>query len=153
MSSRSNLVEKLKSLTIENISDIYRGSLREAIRPFYRNTLTVVKKQFKSDKGFFKFYHEIRYSTNFDKSSGEFRGKIFINPQGALKWFELGTEDRYIKKKGETSRKKKETSKKGYRGKINAKYVFSRYTDSWVKTAGDKALSLIDTKLQKEFDK
>ena len=153
MSSRSNLVEKLKSLTIENISYIYRGSLREAIRPFYRNTLTVVKKQFKSDKGFFKFYHEIRYSTNFDKSSGEFRGKIFINPQGALKWFELGTEDRYIKKKGETSRKKKETSKKGYRGKINAKYVFSRYTDSWVKTAGDKALSLIDTKLQKEFDK
>ena len=153
MSSRSNLVEKLKSLTIENISYIYRGSLREAIRPFYRNTINLVKKQFKSNKGFFKFNQEIRYSTNFDKSAGEYRGKIFINPQGALKWFELGTEDRYIKKKGETSRKKKETSKKGYRGKINAKYVFSRYTDSWVKNAGDKALSLIDTKLQKEFDK
>ena len=109
MSSRSNLVEKLKSLTIENISYIYRGSLREAIRPFYRNTLTLVKKQFKSNKGFFKFNQEIRYSTNFDKSAGEYRGKIFINPQGALKWFELGTEDRYIKKKSETSRKKKET--------------------------------------------
>lgn len=151
--SRSDLIEKLKSLTTDKIGHIYRDGLREAIRPFYKSTISVVKKQFKTNNGFFRYNQELGWSTNFDNGSGEYKGTIFINPQGALKWFELGTEDRYIKKKGAKSRKSKDTSKRGYRGKINAKYVFSNYTDSLVKSVGEKALSIIDTKLQKEFDK
>lgn len=151
--SRSDLVEKLKSLTIDKIGHIYRDGLREAIRPFYRDTISVVKKQFKTNKGFFKFNQEIRYSTNYDNSSSEYKGTIFINPQGALKWFELGTENRYIRKKGAKSRKTKDTSKRGYRGKINSKYVFSRYTDSVIKSVSDNAIRIIDNNLQRELDK
>lgn len=136
----NELLQFLQRLTFQNIEHIYRDSLRDSIRPIYGETKEQLRKHFSSNSGerFLDWNREFRWSTHWNGEAYE--GSMFINPQGALKWFELGTDKRY-RKNG------------GYTGKIKGKYVFNNIIDQKVDTILNNAANLVMKNLEEEINK
>lgn len=105
VTNAKEVIKLLGKLSRSQMNKAYKTGLRQAIKPLVKQVRqnlknTPIKSNVRGGKLKFPLNRDIKSTVKaYRNEGGELVGKVYIKPSGALKWFEMGTAQRFAKQK------------------------------------------------------